>query len=375
MKPEKKKILFFIFDLGGGGAEKVLVQLANALPADKYDITVQTIFNVGANVDGLKPHIHRKWLFSRQFHGMKYIVRFFTPEFLHRMLIREHYDIEIAYLEGIPTRVVSGCKDPDTKKFAWVHIEMVNKSKFFNTYFTDSGAEDCYRKFDKIAFVSEVARSTFLEKTGWTYLKTAVVHNTLDIQQILASSDEPIAIGLNHDVVNLCSVGRLVTQKGYPRLMRILGGLLKKGIDNWHFYLLGEGELRSEIEAEVEKGGLSGHVTLLGYDPNPYKYVSKMDYFVCSSFKEGYSTAVTESVIVGTPVITTDCSGMREIMGDGVGIIVENTDEALRDALIKVLANPSLCEEFKRGAVARSAAFSTESTLREFEDFINDVND
>ena len=122
----KIKVLFLIFDLGGGGAEKVLVQLVNSLPADKYDITVQTIFNVGPNKISLKPHIHYKYIFNKQFRGMRFLNRILSPKLLHRLFIREHYDIEIAYLEGVPTRVISGCANPMTKKYAWVHIETVS---------------------------------------------------------------------------------------------------------------------------------------------------------------------------------------------------------------------------------------------------------
>ena len=364
------KILFFIFNLGGGGAEKVLVQLANALDPKKYDITVQTIFNVGANKDQLNPNIHRKWLFNKQFKGLKYIVRFFSPRFLHKLLVKEHYDYEIAYLEGIPTRVLCGCRDKSTKTFAWVHIEMVDRNKFFSTYRSLKEAHRCYQKFNKIAFVSEVAQSSFMEKTGWTELPSGIVHNTLDIDHINALSQEPIDIELDPNIINLCSVGRLTNQKGYVRLMNIFGDLVQKGVTNWHFYLLGKGNLHDEIVQAIEERGLKNHVTLLGYDSNPYKYVSRMDWFVCSSYKEGYSTAVTESVIMGTPVVTTDCAGMKEILGDEAGIIVENTDDALKNALEQLLSDKSLVDIYKEHTISRSTIFTKEKTLKEFEDFI-----
>lgn len=366
----KKKILFFIFDLGHGGAEKVLVQLVNALNPEKYDITVQTIFNVGVNKDGFLPHVHRKWLFSKQFHGMKYMIRMFSPRFLHKFLIKENYDYEIAYLEGIPTRVVSGCRDKNTKIFAWVHIQMLNARAFFNTYRSVREAESCYRCFNKIAFVSEIVQTSFLEKTGWTDMNMGIVHNTLDVENIQLLSHEPIDINLSSEVINLCSVGRLTNQKGYVRLMHVFQALLQNGITGWHFYLLGEGELRDELAAAIEQGGLTEHVSLLGYNTNPYKYVSKMDWFVCSSYKEGYSTAVTESVIVGTPVVTTDCAGMHEILGEEAGIIVDNSDEALKKVLERVLTDRSLIADYKKGVNQRSSNFTKEKTLKEFEDFI-----
>ena len=366
----KKSILFFIFDLGHGGAEKVLVQLVQSLDPKKYDITVQTIFNVGVNKDSLPDYVHRKWLFSKQFRGMRYFNRLFSPTFLHRTLIKEHYDYEIAYLEGIPTRIVSGCKDKDTKTFAWVHIQMENRNTFFDTYNSVREAERCYRRFDKIAFVSEVARATFLEKTGWRGLQTGVVHNTLDVDSIKSQALEPISIPINKDLVNLCSVGRLTKQKGYVRLMHIFGRLLRKGYKNWHFYLLGAGDQEKDIIDAIDRESLSEYVTLLGYDTNPYKYVSKMDWFVCSSYKEGYSTAVTESILVGTPIVTTECAGMREILDTESGIIVDNSDEALQEAIVTIIEDRTLLTKYKSGALVRSMVFSKEASLTEFESFI-----
>ena len=348
----------------------MLVQLVRALDPEKYDITVQTIFNVGVNKDSLPDYVHRKWLFSKQFRGMRYLIRMFSPSFLHRILIKEHYDYEVAYLEGIPTRIVSGCKDKDTKTFAWVHTQIHDKGAFFNTYNSLKEAERCYRCFSKIAFVSEVAQMSFLQKTGWRGMCTGVVHNTLDVESIKSLAFASIDIPVDKSVVNFCSVGRLNKLKGYIRLIHILDELVRMGLDNCHFYLLGEGGLKNDISNAIIREGLSGFVTMLGYDPNPYKYVSKMDWFICPSYKEGYSTAVTESVIVGTPVVTTDCAGMREILGTEAGIVVDNTDEALKNALELVLTDNSLFAKYKKGAIERSSVFSKQKTLKEFEDFI-----
>lgn len=366
----KTKILFFIFDLGNGGAEKVLVQLVNSLDPDKYDITVQTIFNHGVNNDSINSYVHRKWLFNRLFKGMKYIIRIFPPSFLHKCLVNEQYDYEIAYLEGIPTRVISGCNNKKTKTFAWVHCQMDNVNTFFNTYLNNSEARKCYEKFNKIAFVSEIAQSSFLYKTGWKGLNTAVVHNTLDIDSIKRLSNEAVSINIDKNVFNLCSVGRLAWQKGYPRLVNVLGQIYREGFTQWHLYILGQGEQRSEIEKNIADNNLQSHITLLGYDTNPYKYVSKMDFFVCSSYKEGYSTAVTESIIVGTPVLTTDCAGMAEILGKEAGIIVENSESALMAGLKKLLEHPEIVPQYKKNAFVRAESFSAESTIKEFEDFI-----
>ena len=77
----------------------------------------------------------------------------------------------------------------------------------------------------------------------------------------------------------------------------------------------------------------------MGYKENPYKYLAKCDLFVCSSYSEGFSTAVTEALILGIPVVTTYVSGMTELLGDNeYGIITSNDEISLYEA-IKLLIN------------------------------------
>lgn len=186
------------------------------------------------------------------------------------------------------------------------------------------------------------------------------------------SSNDDINLVLDHRSVNLCSVGRLSKEKGYFRLVKSLGELHNEGLKNWHLYLLGEGGERDAITQIAHKYGVADRVTLLGFQTNPHKYVSKMDLFVCSSETEGYSTAVTESMILGVPVLTTDCSGMNEIIGDsGAGIIVPNSTESLKTGLRQVLSDKDLLAEMKIKASERSKIFDTQNLIAEFENFIN----
>ena len=225
---------------------------------------------------------------------------------------------------------------------------------------------DHYKKHANVI----VAKSSFIEKTAWTNLTYAVCHNVIDVCTIHKQAKEPLELQLDKSKINLCSVGRLTEQKGYLRLVRVLGELKDTITSDWELYILGQGEQRSSLESEILKYDLCDKIHLFGYDLNPYKYVSKMDVFVCSSYKEGYSTAVTESIVVGTPVITTDCAGMSEIIGDSrAGIIVENTDEGLKNILEDLLTGRVDISELKNNAIKRLDYFS-KSNLNEFEDVI-----
>ena len=110
--------------------------------------------------------------------------------------------------------------------------------------------------------------------------------------------------------------------------------------------------------------------TLADFRTNPYKYMNSADAYICSSLAEGYSTAVTEAIISGLPVITTECSGMREIFGNlECGIICENSEDGLYFVLKKVLDKPELLQKYRQNAAKRAEFFSFENSVKTINDF------
>lgn len=366
---KKKKILFLIFELGHGGAEKVLVNLVNNLSPEKYEITVFTIYNYGVNLGNLLPHIRHKYLFDcKPIRGLNVLLRMFSPGYLYRRVVKEHYDVEIAYLEGLPTRIIGCSPRAGVRKFAWVHGEVYDT--FFRAFRSRKEACSCYNNFNSVTFVSESARDIFFKTTGWQ-LKSRVIYNVLEIDRILSLAKEPIEQELDGDKINMCCVGKLDAGKGCDRLIKVISRLKIAGKTNWHLYFLGEGNLRNKLEKMVVDGHLSANVTFLGYQTNPYKYVSKMNLLVCPSYREAFSTAVSEAVVVNTPFLTTDCSGMKEILGDSnAGVIVENSENGLYNGLSQICDNPGCLEKMREDAVSRAVSFSTDQRIRQFENYI-----
>ena len=109
--------------------------------------------------------------------------------------------------------------------------------------------------------------------------------------------------------------GRLTQVKGYDRLVRVCAKLRDMGYE-FSVAILGKGEEEENIKKLISENSLEERIKLLGFQENPHKFIRNSDVFVCSSYAEGYSTAVSEAVILGVPVVTTECSGMREIFGD-----------------------------------------------------------
>ena len=112
----KKKILFLIPNLSYGGAERVLVNLVNNLNKNKYDITVQTLFDEGVNKKYLSQEVKYKTWGKHQFKGNSLLLSILPRKILYRFIVKERYDIVISFLEGPTTWILSGCPCQNTKK-------------------------------------------------------------------------------------------------------------------------------------------------------------------------------------------------------------------------------------------------------------------
>ena len=155
--------------------------------------------------------------------------------------------------------------------------------------------------------------------------------------------------------------------KAFDRLVRIVSKLRRKAYEV-ELWIAGEGEERLKLEALIKAMDLEPHVKLLGFQQNPYKYMAHCDLFVCSSLSEGYSTAVTEALILGLPVVTTNCSGMHELLDKGpCGIIAENNEEALHEAIASILDNPGKLAGLAEKAKERSRDFSIDALMEPIE--------
>lgn len=359
---------FLIHDLGQGGAEKVLVNLVNNMDYSKFDITVMTLFDSGENRQFLGKNVkYRTWC-KKMFPGNSRLMKLFSPEMLHQMVIKERYDIEIAYLEGPCARVISGCRDQSIKKLAWIHIEQHTAERAAASFRNVKEAQRCYQCFDRIICVSQTVKQDFV-KALQIPVSYEVLYNTNESDKILRLSQEAVNQGMmDSNAIKLVGVGKLLKSKGFDRAVRIVKRLKEQGYPV-HFYILGEGPERSNLQKYIHQNELEGNITLLGYQLNPYKYVAKCDLFVCTSFAEGFSTAATEALIIGVPVCTVEVSGMKEMLGDNNewGVVTQNEDEALYQSIKRLLDKPDMLQHYKKQAEIRGKDFSTVKTVQAVE--------
>ena len=365
-----KKILFCIPSLCGRGAEKVLVNLVNNLDKEKYDISILALFDIDTNKKYLNEYINYKAIFKKAIRGNVYWLKVFKPETLFKMMIKDDYDIIVSFLQSPVTRIVSGCEDKNVKLINWIHTEVKNINDFSRVYRNREEFEKCFKKFNMTVFVSKIAKKAFEEKSK-IEIPSCVKYNIVEDDVIKEKAEEITDIVFDSRKINLISVGGLSKEKGYDRLLRVYKKLLEKNL-NLHLYILGSGKEKQNLNNYIEKNNLQKYVDLLGYKENPYKYVKQSDLFVCSSYREGYSTAVTEALILGIPVITTECSGMEELLDNGkYGLITDNSEEGLYNGLLSILTNKALLDKYKRLAIERSSYFNMEKNLKEIEELFD----
>ena len=366
---KKLKVMFLIHDLGQGGAEKVLVNLVNNMNKDLFDVTVTALFKGGVNEQFLSPDITYKTVFGKMIRGNKHFMKLLPPRILHRMAVKETYDIEVSFLEGPSARVISGCSVPDTKKVSWIHVEQHTMKRLASSFQNEKEARRCYGSFDHTICVSEFVKNDFCSILDFSG-SVEVLYNTVESEKILRLAQEKPNIQMNDNKIRLIAVGTLKESKGYTRLLRIIKRLAEQY--PICLYILGAGPMESEIRKYIQENHLENTVLLLGYQTNPYKYVVNSDLFVCASFAEGFSTAVTESLILGTPVCTVEVSGMKELLGDSneYGLVTANTEEALYKGIKKLMDNKDLLGYYAEKAKERGKTFETGKTVKAVEDML-----
>ena len=346
----KKRVLFLIESLAGGGAEKVLSVLIKFFDYGKYEVTVCPLVDVGVYRDEVKKYAtyyspvinYNGNSLSRLWNRLKYkLVYSLLPlSWVYRWFIPKDNDVEIAFCEGFTTKLLahSGSK---ARKIAWIHTDLTDnpwpiKLKIFRNVGEERRA---YRAFDKIVCVSHTVEDSFQKRYSLPG-RTCTIYNPIDVDYIRACAGS--VENQSDNICRIISIGRLVPQKGYDRLLKVAKQLHDEQF-RFSLQILGEGEERPALEKLIEENDMGDFVSLPGFCRNPYEQLTKADFFVCSSRAEGFSLVIAEALVLGVPVISTYCSGPNELLKDGqYGLLVDNTDEALYRGLKSVLSNSTM---------------------------------
>ncbi|EOH77457.1 glycosyltransferase [Enterococcus malodoratus] len=372
---KKQRLLFFIYDLSGGGAEKLLVNILNNIDLKNFDVEVKLLFYQGVNIKEINSEVKVSYVFKKKITGFRVITKLISPKLLFKGLIKGEYDIIVSFFEGVTTRIVSGCEQKRCKLLNWVHISFDDFSNQCKVYRNKKELINCYKRYDATICVANSVRKSFLANVPEiSQNKVKIIYNFMDIDNILEKSNEKLNY-FDSNYFNLISIGRFIEQKGYDRLIPIISNLKSNIKTPFRMYIFGNGEDRKKFEKLILQLKLEDTVFLEEYTENPYKYIKNADLFVCSSRKEGYSTVISESILLETPVVSTDCSGVREQLGeDEYGIISKNNSFDLEEKIELIISNESLYHELKERMPDGAEKIRKRVSITNFENLFEEVN-
>ena len=368
------KILFFIETLDFGGAEKVLRNLVNHMDQSRFDITVQTIWpsEEGRN---LAPGIKYKSTYPVKNRVTELLYQFEAAKKLtYPLHIKDNYDIECAFLEFGPTKIIASSTNRKAKKLAWVHCDLSRALPDYAHSSFEAFAKKTrpwYQQYDSIVCVSQTVKDSF-DRIFENEFRSVVLYNVLEDDLIRKMAEETVP-GLVKRRNTMLAVGTMYPPKNYPRLLRTHEALIRAGIEH-DLWILGDGEQRPLLEQYIRDHCLTDSVTLFGFQKNPYPYMKAADMIVCSSNYEGFSSVITEGIILGKAIVTTNCSGMHEILGESeFGLIVENDDDAFLQGLQKLISDTELQKHYTEKAKQRARAFSCVQLTKDVEQFFEQM--
>lgn len=366
MISKQLNILFCIHSLSNGGAERVMVNTINALKKKtNWNIDLLLIVDDRTIENRLFDGIIIRSIFSKETRLTRQIIKRTPSVVLHQIFIKKKYDIEISFLEGDATKVIAGS---NSKKICWIHTDM-NHYKWSDKYYWNFREEkQAYSKFNLCVSVSEAVGCEFKKKFG---LKTTFMLNLLnpdEVKWLSTQEDDPF----DHSYINTVSIGSLKSIKGYERIIK---AYKEANIQNvkWRHYFIGEGPDKDKLRKLANRSCPDGFI-FEGYKENPYPFLKNADLLICSSYAEGFSSVVYEALVLGVPVLTTDVSGMKEMLGSSTwGMIVSNDDESLSDGLKKMLDDKQNLIKYKHTAVERGKELCKESQIDEIINMIERV--
>lgn len=326
MNDKKIKLLFITYTHSlGGGAEKILTTIVNALNPDKYDIDILEYAHfdvknepVNSNIKYLKPivsmsgdgKLKRVW---------KNIQVFSYAGFLKNR--KEKYDLEISFNYLIPTFLLSG----NVPSVAWIHGDIydLNSKPYYRWLQRKS-----LKKVKKIVAISENTSNSIASVYPEFQNKTEIIHNGFDVEAINNASNEKSNIEIESPAI--AYVGRLEDGKDPLRLLEVLKILKSKG-KKVNLYYCGQGELKDAIIQKSRDLGVTEQVHLLGYLNNPYPVMKQLDAICMMSKSEGFPTVFAEAMALEVPFISTPVGGVKELSNGGkCGIIINSAEECAK---------------------------------------------
>lgn len=352
--------MFYINVLCKGGAERVILQLANHFSRNGYEVVLVTSY-MGTDEYEIPPKINRVSLEKEELHQSRLRRNMSRIQKLRRLCKQEKPDVLISFMQepnfrailatvGLPVKTIVSVRNDPRREYAGKMGWVVGKCLL-------PMADGC-------VFQTEEAKLWFpmrLQK------KSAIIMNEVS---------ESFFDVVREHTSNIVTVGRLNDQKNHEMLIRAFSTIAEKHA-NEKLLIYGEGGLRAQLSQLIDSLALRERVFLMGNTAEVPAVLSKASVFILSSDYEGMPNALMEALAVGVPSISTDCpcGGPKMLIeNEKTGLLVPVGDEeALAEAMDRLLSDRGYAE--KLGAAAKESAkrYMPDKIFGEWKSFIEEI--
>lgn len=369
----KKKLLFVLNYMGGGGVAKALINLLKYTEKfkEEYEVDLFLFKKTGAYLEDIPQHVNildenelmsmfavslkESKQYGKLFFIKRFITAIWTKLFSNKLPLKiasknvnlnKSYDLAVAFshtknshvmLCGCPEFILYGVNAK--RKCMLIHGDVIAE-KILNNHNIK-----VYKKLDKLLSVSKSCSNQLKRICPKLRDKSDYLYNIQLTDEIINKSKEH-EINFDKSKFNIISVSRLSEEKAHIRSLKVMKRLKDEGFDfNWH--ILGDGAERENIEKCIKENKLEDCVKLYGNQSNPYPYIKSADLFYLGSYHEAAPMVYAESMTLGVPVITTETCSAKELVGEK-GFVCENSEEGIYNSLKDILTNKKTLEEKRK---------------------------
>jgi glycosyltransferase involved in cell wall biosynthesis len=363
MPDSNPQLAIFLRSLANGGAERLMVNLANYFVQDGLLVDLVLTRSDGVYTQEVSPQVRLIDLKAAKLPAsLPKLTQYLRENRPKALLTALHYPCEIALwakkLARVSTRVV-------VSEHNTLSVE-AKRLPQRTARLTPVAARLFYPWADGIVAVSEGVAQDLAQVMKLPRDRAATrihtIYNPAISTDLIQKVQEPLEFPwfAPGQPPVILGVGRFVAQKDFTTLIKAFARV-RQQMDA-RLVLLGSGQQKQQLEALIEELGLTESVAFPGFVRNPYAYMARSSVFVLSSAWEGFGNVLVEAMAAGTPVISTDCpSGPAEILAQGkYGELVPVGDAtAMAEAILRVLkgiikpVDPDWLAQFKIEAIAR----------------------
>ena len=366
------KITFFIPNMRGGGAERVLQNLLNKMISTYPHFHIHLILakKEGVLLNDIKSEI--KIIDCKKLHVRSCLIdliKYFNVE-------KPDYFISSLDYTNIIASLAHKCSKSKSKLVIWEHNTLSIHSK--NTickyhYLNNILIRFFYKRADRIIAVSKGVKDDLIAEYNLKKNKIYVIYNPVFNPAIIENAKIEDNDEENQNKNFIVAVGRLAKQKNYFNLIEAYRILMEsKNINHMDLVIIGEGPEKNNILQKINQFKLNKNIMLTGFKSNPLPLMKKSSLVVLSSDWEGLAIVLIEALALKKQIVSTDCpNGPREILDNGkFGLLVPmNSPEKLAEGMAKIIKGEVKFDEPL--LLRRAKYFSIEKGFNQFMEIIH----